>query len=354
MKLTKYTCRVEPAQDGKRLDQVLVELLPPLMKKNLSKGEIRKWIMAGAVYLNRSRVKIAAKTMVQGAQLEVFVARVQGKKTWEEFQLQAHQILFEDDDLLVIDKPTGLPTQPTLDEARWNLYQAVKEFLRQRAGVALSQIYLGLHHRLDVDTSGVILFTKTTRVNRAVGELFAQHNIEKTYHCLVVAPLGGIAQKQPWQVRNFLGKVQLPGGQAGTKRGVSSTQANRFGAVRSGGLLAVTDFRLLGQSTPPLLLPPHQSSGTGRQFAWIEAKPQTGRTHQIRVHLSESGLPIVGDLKYGAPPLIFGRQASPRVMLHARRLSWVHPVSAAPMTVESPWPEDFQQFAQQVGVTLTT
>jgi RluA family pseudouridine synthase len=308
-------------QRGVRLDQALAEWLPAALGRPVSKGQARKLVVAGAVYLNGRRVRIASKTLLPGARLEVHVdlARLEapeGPRRDRAFTLGPEHILYEQDGLLAVNKPAGLPTQPTLDEARQNLYATLQRYVAARAGKAVNdpEAYVGLHHRLDRDTSGVVLFTTSRAANAGVARLFAERLASKTYHCL--ARWDGRAVDAEWKVRDYLGRD--PG-----KKG-------RMRSVRSGGDPAETDFRVL-ERLPGALL--------------IEARPRTGRMHQIRVHLSEAGLPILGDATYGDEST---RAAAPRLMLHAANLTFPHPVHNVEVSISAPIPEDFQRCLQQL------
>jgi RluA family pseudouridine synthase len=311
--------------DCPRLDQLLSEWLPTALGEPVSKAKVRKLIVAGAVYLNRARVRIASKPIRVGARIDVIVdlerLKQDGRGQDRVFVMTAARILFEDEYLIAVDKPPGLPTQPTLDEARDNLFAAVKKFLTARAGG--KPVYLGLHHRLDRDTSGVVLFTQREDANAGTGELFSKHRAQKTYQaatimCMAKGAEGARAEPgETFRVDNFLGKD------------ASSAKRSRFRSVRSGGDAAITDFRILERFRRALL---------------IEARPKTGRTHQIRVHLSELGLPILGDATYNASREKFA--AVPRLMLHAAALTFPHPIHQNQVTVKSPLPEDFIQCLQ--------
>lgn len=229
------------------------------------------------------------------------------------FSWTPERVLFEDEWLLVVDKPAGLPTQPTLDPSRASVFATLKEYLEQRDGGVR---YLGLHHRLDRDTSGVLLLTKDQKANAGASALFAGKTIRKTYQALTGA---GAAGPEAWEVENYLGEIGRVG------------KASKFGAVRSGGDPAQTSFRVL-ERWPGALL--------------IEARPHTGRTHQIRVHLAEGGYPIFGDAFYGGARQLpagagGGRVPVPRVMLHAAALEFLHPVTKVELAVRSPLPADF-------------
>jgi RluA family pseudouridine synthase len=224
-------------------------------------------------------------------------------------------VLYEDEDLIAVDKPAGLVMHATADARRDDLYTRVRRLLAARgarpvAGDADGLPYLGLHHRLDVETSGVVLFCKRERANRGLAEQFAAGRVAKTYHAITQRP--GKELPRQWTIDNRLAP-------RGTGRHAQMAD------TRSGGVHAVTAFTRLDLFSRAMLL---------------EACPATGRKHQIRAHLAESGTPILGDRRYGGPARVGGCQIG-RVMLHARQLSIVHPVSGAPLTIDSPYPGDF-------------
>jgi len=293
-----------------RLDQVLSVLLPPALGQPISKAKIRMLIVAGAVYLNGRRIRIASKEVIPNAKLDVYIdfqkLGESGLARDRVFQMKAQDILFEDEYVIAVSKPPGLPTQPTLDEARDNLFAAVKKYIATRDRVA--QPYLALHHRLDRDTSGVLILVKDVRANVGVADAFSKHFAQKTY--LAIAQ--GSLRSNQWTVQNHLGR----------DKSVSS-KSSRFTAVQSGGDFAQTEFKVL------------QELGA---CALIQAMPKTGRTHQIRVHLSEGGLPILGDATYGG-----NKSLAPRLMLHAAKLTLPHPVTGKPLTIECPLPKDFEE-----------
>ena len=298
---------VAAASDAeKRLDTVLAEWLPEALGRPVSKAKVRKLIMAGAVLVNGRWTRLASMVLKAGMAVE---AHVDTAKLFEDltsgdqkFELTPDRILFEDDDLIVVDKPPGLPSQPTLDETRDHLLAVVTRFLEKRDG---RKPYLGVHQRLDRDTSGVALFTKSRRVNAAVADAFSQHKVVKIYQALTVAG----SSKRQWSIRNYIGKVS------------SKAKRAKYGAVQSDGELAETSFRLIEK---------HPRGN------WIEAVPKTGRTHQIRVHLAECGLPILGDDLYG-------NEGVGRLMLNAGDLRFPHPVSGLEISVKSPLPDDFKE-----------
>ena len=196
MAIQKHAWRIGPAQQGARLDHFLADALPRALGREVSRSQVRRLIMSGAVYRNGRRERIASIALAAGTQVEALVdlARLdsggpQGTRrpVVKSFAWTPERILFEDEWLIVVDKPVGLPTQPTLDEARASVFGTLKEFLQKRDG---GTPYLGLHHRLDRDTSGVLLFTKDTKANAGVAALFAGKTMQKTYQALSLAELG--------------------------------------------------------------------------------------------------------------------------------------------------------------------
>jgi RluA family pseudouridine synthase len=200
-----------------------------------------------------------------------------------------------------VAKPAGVVMHATADPRRADLFNTV------RALRALP--YLGLHHRLDVETSGVVLFTKRERANAALADQFARSEVRKVYHAIVARPRRDVPPR--WRVENRLAM-------AGTGRTARMQEALT-------GAHAATGFAILERLHAALM---------------VEARPETGRKHQIRAHLAGSQLPILGDARYGGPPRAGGCVA-PRVMLHAYSLSLRHPVTGSPLTISCPYPQDF-------------
>lgn len=304
---------IEPQWVGQRLDQVVAELLCRELAESISKGKARGLIVAGAVYLNRKRVRIASKTLREGAHLEVIFDPRKLKQPSALIPIQfeklsREQILFEDADFILVNKPQGLPTQPTLDEARVNLYSLVKKWVRESEGCA--QPYVGLHHRLDRDTSGVVLFTKSKRVNRSISEQFQNHTLVKKYWALV--PKKDLKVGDEWSMRQPLGPTRkLPSG------------VQLYG-YKKDGKPAETQARCIKVYA---------------QVALLELTPLTGRTHQIRAHLFEAGFPIVGDPWYQVEEP--KEKENGALALHACSLTFFHPIKESNMTIEAPAPAQF-------------
>lgn len=211
-------------------------------------------------------------------------------------------VLFEDDDLIVVDKPAGLLSQATVDPRRPHVTMWIQQHLK---------LSVALHHRLDKDTSGVLVLGKSKRVNAGLTNLFRDHQIQKTYWAL--AKVKADDERETFSVTNHVAPVRD-----------AKKKMLRMVEVKSGGWKAHTDFRRLRRT---------------ELFDWIEARPHTGRTHQIRIHLAGLKRPIWGDFLYGGKTDQF-----PRLMLHAQKLEFVHPITSEKLLIEAPPPADFKSF----------
>lgn len=301
-----------------RLDEYLMEWLPTALGETMSKSRIRTLIVGGAVYVNRHRLKIPSAPIYSGAYLEVYYDPQKGPsqtKSFEEVRVRPESIVFEDQWLIIVNKPSGLPSQPTVDPNRPNLFSSLKQLLISRDKKA--DPYLGMHHRIDKDTSGLLLFTKSPDANAGVGQLFAEHKIEKHYQCLAWrSPLSpNYHSEERFVVNGPIDRVSEKGENA------------RYGVVETGGQSAETRFRVIESF---------------RDVYWLDAQPVTGRTHQIRVHALDRGLPLLGDPVYfpsGLVPFVI----APRLMLHAASLRFLHPMTHKEVFAECVLPEVFVQ-----------
>lgn len=223
------------------------------------------------------------------------------------------QILFEDDFLIIVNKPAFVLSQPSFDKLRI----PVKEQLEKERPDLKNKLFL--HHRLDYETSGVFLLSKSPQINKFLTEMFSEHQFEKIYHCITYPNAlqpskkitAQILNEEAWVIKNYMAPAK---GLSGKKK--------RMISVKSGGWPAETEFKILNQS---------------KSFFYIEAKPKTGRTHQIRQHLQESHRSILGDNIYGGKT-----DRVPRLMLHAFQLEFIHPLLKTLISVQAPLPQDFK------------
>ncbi len=225
-------------------------------------------------------------------------------------------LVHEDADLLVVDKPQGLSVHPGPGHAGGTLLNGLIY-----RGVQLSSIGLplrpGIVHRIDLGTSGLLVVAKTDRAHRSLARQFAKHTVERNYLALV------------W------GDVKMASGTVRSSLGRSPANRKKFASVESGGKPAVTHWKRVG--------------GNAR-IALLQLSLETGRTHQIRVHLAEAGHPVVGDPVYGkprlarlSPELAEAVRRLPSQALHAAALGFTHPLTGERLRFESPPPPAFQE-----------
>ncbi len=212
------------------------------------------------------------------------------------YNLSSSEIAHEDDALVVVDKPTGLSTQGTHKFAEEHLYGALISAYTKPESNKLG--YIGLHHRLDRDTSGLVLFTKKSSANKSIAEQFQNHQIVKKYFAIAV---GAKPPQEKWTCEEPI------------QRDFSNARLFRF-KTHPKGDAAKTKFQWIKELSSDCHL--------------IECTPFTGRTHQIRVHLKSSALPILGDRLYGNSPYR-------RMMLHAFSLELKHPLTGKELKVQS-------------------
>ncbi len=288
--MKKLSLAAGPQDEGERLDRFIAA------RGGISRGEARRALDAGGVFLDGRRCKVAGRTLRSGQRVVVNLAEG-GRAAAEPPPLERARLLYADAELAAVDKPAGVPAQPTLTSDRGTLPELVSALLGTR---------VALVHRLDRETSGVTVFARSAAAAAALSEAFRAGGPEKTYLALCARP----PAPADGRVDVRLGKDPA---RAGLRR------------VDPGGDAAATRYRTL-------------RAGPGA--ALVEASPETGRTHQIRVHLAHLGAPLLGDARYGGPRRV-GEVAIPRVMLHARTLRLVHPATGAPLVLEAPVPEDF-------------
>ena len=327
----KFTFRIESKT---RLDiflrSELAQTVSTYIEKSaavsLSNSKIRRMIVAGAVSVDGLQIRRPSYELLRGQTIciefdkEKFFFEKQADDI--AFEMTAADVLYEDEDLIAVNKPAFLPTEETIvgGEKRDCLHAAVVRYLWAKSALR-NPPYVGIMHRLDRETSGVILFTKTRSVNAAVHEMFEKRSVQKIYRavCTISEKTGRTQESlrlekgSTFFVENHIGRISPKSARA------------KWGALNAaqGGLYARTDFTVLERTVIG-----------GIPAAKIEARPLTGRTHQIRVHLASIGLPILGDTLYGAPEY-------KRTMLHAQSLTFQHPVSGKAITVSAPLPNEF-------------
>lgn len=293
------------AVGGERLDKWLAVQLP-----DRSRSEIQRWIEAGLV-TRQGRILKASTRVAPGDEITVEIPPAP-----EDYEVVPEPIpldvLYEDDDLLVINKPAGMVVHPGAGNRHGTLVNAVLHRCPDLEGVGGVQ-RPGIVHRLDKDTSGLILVAKNDRAHRALQAQFKAREVAKTYLALVY------------------GGVEPSVGEIAAAIGRDTRDRKRMAVVPSGlGRPAVTRYETLAT----------YKTASGERLTLLACRPLTGRTHQIRVHLAYIKHPIVGDAVYAGrrkPPV-----SCPRQFLHAHRITFRLPATGQEVTFTAPLPPDLQ------------
>jgi len=307
--------RLEPSHAGWRLDRALAASIP-----TLSRERLKSLIRTGAVETAGVALRDPA-TKVRGNE-DLIVAVPEPTPAHNLAQDIPLRVVFEDEHLLVVDKPAGLVVHPAAGNPDGTLVNA----LLHHCGGSLSGIggvaRPGIVHRIDKDTSGLLVVAKTDVAHEGLARQFSAHSIERRYLAIVT----GVPKASE-------GKVDAPLARSSTNRKkIAIVEANR-------GKRAVTYWRRLTVL---------------KEAALVECRLETGRTHQVRVHMASLGHPLVGDPVYGRSgkthgsllkELGFHRQA-----LHAAELGFIHPVTKSRLSFASAMPPDMQELFNALGV----
>jgi 23S rRNA pseudouridine1911/1915/1917 synthase len=307
---------IAPDAAGWRLDRALAAALP-----TLSRERLKALISSGQVVAPEGApVRDPAAKAVAGGAYRVRVP--EPAAAHNEAQAIALAIVFEDEHLLVVDKPAGMVVHPAAGNPDGTMVNALLHHCAGRLSGIGGVARPGIVHRIDKDTSGLLVVAKTDVAHEGLAAQFARHSIDRRYLALVA------------------GLPNPPQGSVDAPLARSAANRKKMAIVAQGrGKRAVTHYRLVR----PL-----------RLSSLIECRLETGRTHQVRVHLSSTGHPLLGDPVYGRTPsglrellkrLNFTRQA-----LHAAELGFVHPVTKQPLSFKSDIPSDMQELLSALKV----
>lgn len=313
------TFSISRAEHGERLDRILAMLLA---ESGLSREQCKKHILEGRVRVNGVVVLSSKAPLKEGDSLEITVLKPESELVPEEGGLK---VIYSDAQLLVVDKPAGLTVHPCPSCLKGTLVHRLVHHFPDLEGGGQRP---GIVHRLDKDTSGLLLVARTEKCRLALSEMFARREVDKTYTALV----HGVP-------RPAAGEINAPLARHPTNK-------TRM-AVQAGGREAVTRYRTA-------------YADPGGRFALLDIQILTGRTHQIRAHFAHIGHPLWGDRAYGGKSYLEETGAhgaevakkrnssatkyfvAARQMLHARRLAFRHPDSNARLEFTLPVPEDFR------------
>lgn len=291
----KFEFVVRAEDEGLRLDQVLAQHVP-----ELSRRRARVLLDIGGVFVDNARVKTAGRTMRKGQTVVAHLGGALLRATNEVGQaarerdaagLRPFQVLHLDEEIVVVDKPAGLLTAPTPESDRNNLAD-----LLARGVAGPGPLYVV--HRLDLPTSGILVFARTDAANRTLSERFRVHDIDRQYLAVVA---GAFPE---------------------TLHTLDSPIADRR---------AVTHVRIEQRFA---------------EATFLRLQLETGRTHQIRIHTQRAGHPVLGDPdRHPSRPV---HPSAPRMALHATRLGFVHPTTGAKLQFDSPWPADLTPWLEML------
>jgi 23S rRNA pseudouridine1911/1915/1917 synthase len=294
----QLTARVAPGHAGMRLDRVAAELFD-----DFSRGQLQKWIRSGELTLDGFEGKVTQR--VGGSETLRIDAVAMPTETVQPQPIPLN-VLHADADLLVIDKAAGMVVHPAAGNPDGTLQNGLLHYDERLAALPRS----GIVHRLDKDTTGVMVVARSLRAHSSLVEQLQSRTMKRQYRAVALDDVAGD------------GTVEAPIGRHPVDR--------KRMAVVAGGRPAVSHYRVL------------------RRFeaaTELEVSLETGRTHQIRVHMAHIGHPLVGDPVYGRRrvdpgPAASALQAFPRQALHARRLRLVHPGTGEPVRFQAPLPDD--------------
>ncbi|WP_294282657.1 RluA family pseudouridine synthase [uncultured Sphingomonas sp.] len=304
---------IAPAADGWRLDRALADAVP-----TLSRERLKVLIASGAVTRDGVMVRDPAKRASAGDRLNVAVPNPTLPQN--EAQDIPLFIAYEDEHLIVIDKPAGLVVHPAAGNLDGTLVNALLHHCQGSLSGIGGVARPGIVHRIDKDTSGLMVAAKTDRAHEGLARQFHDHSIDRRYRAIV----GG-------RPRPAEGKVDAPLARSATNR--------KKIAIVQGGKRAVTHYR-----TMELL----------RDAALVECRLETGRTHQVRVHMASIGHALLGDPVYGrtkgAQKALLETLGFHRQALHAAHLGFIHPVKSTALAFDSDMPADMQELFTELHV----
>ncbi len=289
---------VEKEERGKRLDSYIAN-----KSEKITRTFAEKLIKNGEILVNNKKQKVAYK-INEGDIITI------EKQEAKDIKLKAQNIpvdiIYEDDDIIVVNKPKGMVVHPANGNPDGTLVNAIMAICKDSLSGIGGEIRPGIVHRLDKDTSGLLIIAKNDEAHVNVSEQIKNHEVKKTYIALV----RGIIKENE-------ATIDMPIGR--------STSDRKKMAVNKKGKNAITHIKVLKRYD---------------KYTLVEVNIETGRTHQIRVHLSYIGYPIIGDATYSNGKNEFNVQGQ---CLHAKKLEFVHPITGKKMELEAPLPQYFQE-----------
>lgn len=298
---------VEQSEEKNRLDSYIAS-----KDLELSRSMIKKLLEDGKITVNGEITKASYKVQLND-KIEIDIEKP------KEVKLEAQEIpldvIYEDNDILVVNKQKGLVVHPGNGNLDGTLANAVMAHCKDSLSGIGGELRPGIVHRLDKDTSGLLIIAKNDKAHIKMSEQIKDRKVKKTYIALV---RGIISENEA--------TINMPIGR--------STRDRKKMAVTKNGKEAITHFKVLNRFTT-----------NKASYTLLEVKIDTGRTHQIRVHMAEIGHPVIGDTVYSNGKNEFGVVGQ---CLHAKKLEFTHPITEKEMNLEAPLPEYFEKIIEEL------
>ena len=288
---------------GKRLDIYIAENF-----NELSRTMIKKLIESNNVLVNDKSEKVSYKVQAND---NISIDVPEAKETKLKAQEIPLDIIYEDSDIIVVNKLKGMVVHPANGNPDGTLVNAILSICKNSLSGIGGELRPGIVHRLDKDTSGLIIVAKNDKAHINMSEQIKERNVKKTYIALV---RGNVPEEEA--------TINMPIGR--------STKDRKKMAVTKNGKQAITHFKVLKRYS---------------KYTLLEIKIETGRTHQIRVHMAEIGYPVVGDAVYSNGKNEFGIEGQ---MLHAYKLEFMHPITNKHMELTAPLPQYFEEILKKL------
>ena len=286
--MAKDTFTVPPDEAGLRLDQVIPKHVP-----QLSRRKARAVIDEGGVFVDRTRTKVASRLVRAGQVIEVNVGSA-AQRPRDAAPALTPTVVFSDAHVIVADKPAGLVTAPTPESDRGDMLDQLTD--------QFGEVYLV--HRIDLPTSGLLVFARTREANKKLGDAFKVHDVEREYRAVAIGAVAAQTIERPVD-----------------------------------GKRAVTHVAVIEPLAGATL---------------ISARLETGRQHQIRLHLAGNGTPIAGDSQHGGETSRTFIPRAPRLALHAAVLGFAHPATGERLRFESPLPAELDAWINRLRLPPRT
>lgn len=283
-------------QSGVRIDKYIAE------KQDISRVTVQRLLEEGNILVNGEKVK-PSYTVQQGDEINIHIPEV--KETELKPQDIPLNIVYEDKDIIVVNKAKGMVVHPAVGNPDGTLVNAIMAHCKENLSGIGGELRPGIVHRLDKDTSGLLIIAKNDKAHLAMSEQIQNRQVKKTY----LAVVKGVVPENEATIKMPIGR---------------STKDRKKMAVTPKGKEAITHFKVRERF---------------KKYTYLEVNIETGRTHQIRVHMAEIGHPVVGDMVYSNGKNEFGIEGQ---MLHAYRLEFKHPITGEKMCLEAPLPEYFE------------